>query len=132
MLTLKKKREFELKRKDVKPVEKRTTKEISAQLAQLARDESSAARVKQQQKQQHNFEDVCKNIDSLSQIISESDSEGKESTKRGSCDGDYQINQSVPLLRPLSLDKVTLKDISLRHQLNVKTEQNGRLVKLIS
>ena len=74
---MKKKREFELKRKDVKPVEKRTTKEISAQLAQLARDESSAARVKQQQKQQHNFEDVCKNIDSLSQIISESDSEGK-------------------------------------------------------
>ena len=50
---MKKKREFELKRKDVKPVEKRTTKEISAQLAQLARDESSAARVKQQQKQQH-------------------------------------------------------------------------------
>merc|ERR1712106_734156 len=66
-----------------------------------------------------------KKIDSLSQIISESDSEGKESTKRAACEGEYQVQSE--LLRPLSLDKVTLKDISLRHQLNVKTEQNGRL-----
>jgi len=49
LLTLKKKREFELKRKKIKPVEKRTTKDVSAQLAHLARDESSAARIKQQE-----------------------------------------------------------------------------------
>ena len=30
------------------------------------------------------------------------------------------------------MDKVTLKDISIQHRMNVKTEQNGRLVKLTS
>ena len=43
---MKKKKEFELKRKNIRPSEKRTTKETSDQLASLAREESAKARKK--------------------------------------------------------------------------------------
>ena len=46
LLTLKKKKEFALKRKDTKPSEKRTTKETSEILASIAREKSVKARAK--------------------------------------------------------------------------------------